>query len=91
MRHLSRSERVNILVNDETAEAKAREVLVRANVLPQEAVEPGKPSGKVAFVHISTNRAWTRDYGPIFVKRKVKRKSSKDGQASIGRGYRMAL
>ena len=50
VRHLSRSERVNILVNDEAAEAKAREVLVRANVLPQEAVEPGKPSGKVAFV-----------------------------------------
>ncbi len=39
VRHLSRSERVNILVNDEAAEAKAREVLVRAAVLPEQAVE----------------------------------------------------
>jgi agmatine deiminase len=69
--HLSRSERVNILVNDEAGEAKARDVLVRANVLPEDAVEPGKPSsGNVAFVQIPTNRVWTRDYGPIFVKRK---------------------
>ena len=70
VRHLSRSERVNILVNDEVAEAKAREVLVRAAVLPADAVEPGRASGNAEFVRIPTNRGWTRDYGPIFVKRK---------------------
>src|SRR5271166_2938727 len=55
-RHLARSERVRILVNDEAAEAKAREVLVKAAVLPEIAAEPGKPSGNVAFVRIPTNR-----------------------------------
>jgi agmatine deiminase len=80
VRHLARGERVNILVNDEAAEAKAREALVRATVLPQEAVEPGEPSGNVAFAQIPTNRAWTRDYGPIFVSRKVKRELSKDAK-----------
>ena len=70
VRHLSRSERVNILVNDEAAEVKAREVLVKATVLPETAAEPGKASSNVIFVRIPTNRAWTRDYGPIFVKRK---------------------
>ena len=70
VRHLSRSERVNILVNDEAAEAKAREVLARAAVLPEKAVEPGAHAGNVEFVRIPTNRVWTRDYGPIFVKRK---------------------
>ena len=80
VRHLARSERVSILVNDEATEAKAREVLVRTTVLPQEAVDPGSPSGNIAFVQIPTNRVWTRDYGPIFVKREVKRKSSKADQ-----------
>ncbi len=70
VRHLWRGERVNILVDDEDAEAKAREVLVHAAVLPEKAVEPGSPAGSVEFVRIPTNRVWTRDYGPIFVKRK---------------------
>jgi agmatine deiminase len=70
VRHLSHSERVQILVNDEAAETKAREALVKAAVLPESAVEPGTDSGNVSFVRIPTNRVWTRDYGPIFVKRK---------------------
>jgi agmatine deiminase len=74
VRHLSRSERVSILVDDEAAEAKAREVLVSAAVLPEKAVEPGEPAGDVAFIRIPTNRVWTRDYGPIFVKRKSTRR-----------------
>ena len=76
MRHLSRSERVQILVNDEAAEVKAREVLVKATVLPETAAEPGKAFSNVIFVRIPTNRAWTRDYGPIFVKRKTHREDS---------------
>ena len=73
VRHLSRSERVQILVNDEAAEIKARELLAKAAVLPASAVESGGPSGAVAFVRIPTNRVWTRDYGPIFLKRKTRR------------------
>jgi agmatine deiminase len=69
VRHLARVERVNILVNDEPGEAKARQVLVRSHVLPEKASAPGKPSGNVRFFHVPTNRGWTRDFGPIFVRR----------------------
>jgi agmatine deiminase len=81
VRHLARVERVNILVNDEAAEAKARQVLVRSQVLPESAAEPlSRPSQKrartghlgarnIRFWQIPTNRGWTRDFGPIFVKR----------------------
>jgi agmatine deiminase len=69
VRHLSRSERVNILVNDAAAEAKAREVLVRAHVLSVSAAASGKAAGNIVFHKVPTNRAWTRDSGPIFVTR----------------------
>jgi len=69
VRQLARVERVNILVNDEAAEAKARQVLVRSHVLPEKSGVPGKPAGNLRFFRIPTNRAWTRDYGPIFVRR----------------------
>lgn len=69
VRHLARVERVNILVNDEATEAKARQVLVRSHVLPEKACAPGKPGGNLRFFRIPTNRGWTRDFGPIFVRR----------------------
>ena len=69
VRHLERVERVNILVNDEAAESKARQVLVRSHALPERAAEPGKRAGNIRFWQIPTNRGWTRDYGPIFVRR----------------------
>jgi len=69
VRHLARVERVNILVNDEAAEVKARQVLVRSQALPEKASEPGKRAGNIHFWQIPTNRSWTRDYGPIFVRR----------------------
>ena len=55
---LSRVERVRILTEDAEAETKARQVLKKcgANV---EAVE---------FFHHPTNRSWTRDYCPLFVR-----------------------
>jgi agmatine deiminase len=68
VRHLARVERVNILVNDEAAEARARQVLVRSHVLKEKSGAPGKPAGNVRFFRIPTNRGWTRDYGPIFVR-----------------------
>ena len=69
VRHLARVERVNILVEDESTEAKARAVLVRSHVLPEKAGEPGKPAGNIRFFSVRTNRAWMRDSGPIFVRR----------------------
>ncbi len=69
VRHLARVEKVNILVENETAEAKARAILVEAHVLSEKAGDPGQPPGKVQFFPIRTNRVWTRDSGPIFVRR----------------------
>ncbi len=69
IRHLALVERVNILVEDELAEAEARDVLVRAHVLPAWAAAPGKPAGEVRFFRIPTDRVWTRDSGPIFLRR----------------------
>ncbi len=64
VRHLSHVERVNILVNDEAAEERAAKFLRRAHVLP----ENERVSSNIQFHHFPTNRIWTRDYGPIFVK-----------------------
>ena len=60
--------------------AKARGVLVRAHVLPEKASEPGKPAGNVRFFQIPTDRVWTRDYGPIFVRRDASRESRRDSR-----------
>ena len=57
-RKLCRVERVRILVENRVMEDLARRVLRRCGV-EMEAVE---------FFTCSTNRAWTRDYGPLFVK-----------------------
>ncbi len=70
VRHLSRVERVNILVGDEMLEEAARGVLVRARVLTDKSLRPGSRSGTINFVRVPTNRVWTRDSGPIFVRRK---------------------
>ncbi len=58
VRHLAEAERVRILVNDREAEERARRTLRRAHV-SLEAVE---------FFRVATNRSWTRDYCPLFVK-----------------------
>lgn len=59
VRHLHRHERVRILVQDLAAERRAASALRRAGV----------DSGRVDFFRFPTDRAWTRDSGPIFVKR----------------------
>ena len=87
VRHLARSERVNILVNDEAAESKAREVLVRAAVLPEQATEPHTAAGNIVFIRIPTNRVWTRDYGPLFVKRKANRPDKLPSVAATARRF----
>ena len=58
VRQLSASECVRILVNDKAHELKARRVLERIGV----ELDP------IEFVRILTNRGWTRDFGPIFLK-----------------------
>ena len=58
VRLLSQRERVHILVNDAKAEARARSILKRA----------GAYVDRVSFHLWPTNRVWTRDSGPIFIR-----------------------
>jgi agmatine deiminase len=58
VRHLHRAERVCILVADRREEGRARRRLHRAGV-----DNPG-----VEFFICPTDRVWTRDYGPTFLK-----------------------
>lgn len=66
VRKLAPGEIVRIIVNSESHEAGARRVLERAGVDP----------GRVEFIRFSTNRGWTRDFGPIFVRRGGRRKDT---------------
>ncbi len=58
VRHLAESETVRILVDSGEHQSRAQKFLSRVKHNEQ----------NVEFVHIPTNRSWTRDYGPIFVK-----------------------
>jgi agmatine deiminase len=58
VRHLSRVEDVNILINDLAAERRAQSLLKRA----------GANMARLHFHHWPTDRVWLRDSGPIFVK-----------------------
>ena len=60
VRKLSRVERVRILAPDPDRQAQAERVLRRVGAA-MEAVE---------FVQQPTNRVWTRDYGPLFIKKR---------------------
>jgi agmatine deiminase len=57
IRNLARHERVDLIVNNERAEVRVREILEKANAL----------SENVCFHHWRTDRVWTRDSGCIFV------------------------
>jgi agmatine deiminase len=63
VRHLARVERVELIVSDEQAELRAREVLALANVLKN----PQARHPNIRFHRWVTNRGWTRDSGPIFL------------------------
>ena len=58
---------MRILVKDATTERKARAVLVRVGV----------DLGQIDFYRVPTDRSWTRDFCPLFVK------SSADGDVAI--------
>ena len=58
VRHLAPGERVRILVKDAGTERKARALLGRV----------GADLSQVDFFRVATDRSWTRDYCPLFVK-----------------------
>lgn len=58
IRHLAKRERVDLIVADAAAEAKARKVLEKAHAL----------SDQVRFHRWPTDRVWTRDSGCTFVR-----------------------
>jgi agmatine deiminase len=60
VRHLTRAERVRILVGSRDERERARRIL-KKNAADLAAVE---------FFTVPTNRGWTRDYGPIFIKKR---------------------
>jgi agmatine deiminase len=59
VRHLVTGERVRILVADVGIEKSARALLHRV----------GADLGQVDFVRVPTDRSWTRDFCPLFVRR----------------------
>ena len=59
VRHLARVERVRILVQDRDAEEGVRKILKKCHA----------EMAAVEFFHHPTNRSWTRDYCPLFVKK----------------------
>jgi agmatine deiminase len=58
IRHLSRNERLELIVADAASEKRARKVLDKANAL----------NDKIRFHRCPTDRVWTRDSGCTFVK-----------------------
>lgn len=63
VRKLTPGEIVRIIVNSKDHEARARRVLSRVGV----------DLKRVEFFRFPTNRGWTRDFGPMFVKRDGRR------------------
>src|SRR5688572_18384716 len=62
-RKLAQEEIARIIVNNEAHETQARRVLDKV----------GADSSRVEFFRFPTNRGWTRDFGPMFVKRQARR------------------
>lgn len=65
VRRIGAGEIVRMLVDSAAAEKQARRYLERSGV----------DSKRVDFVHHATNRGWTRDSGPVFVRRRAGRRS----------------
>lgn len=65
VRKIAPGEIIRMLVNSRTAEELARSYLTRA----------GADVSRVEFIVHGTNRGWTRDSGPVFVRRRAGRKA----------------
>lgn len=59
VRKIAPGEIVRILVNSEQHEKQVRRILTRVGV----------DLGRIEFFRFPTNRGWTRDFGPVFVRR----------------------
>jgi agmatine deiminase len=81
VRHLARAASVELIVNDEAAEERARHTLTLANVLPG-------LKHRIAFHHWPTNRGWLRDSGPIFIKNKKGKVALTDWRFNAWAKYR---
>ena len=66
VRHLIPGERVRILVKSEPHEKSARKILQRVGV----------DAARVEFLRVPTDRSWTRDFCPLFVR-------DRDGEVAI--------
>jgi agmatine deiminase len=62
VRRLARVERVRILIGSRQEEQSARRMLEKSGV----------ELGAVEFFRVPTNRGWTRDFGPIFIRQQKK-------------------
>lgn len=69
VRKLTPGERVRILVNSAAHQTQASRILQKAGV----------DLARIDFLRFPTNRGWTRDFGPIFVR------SDRKGQLAIAR------
>ena len=65
VRRIAPGEELRLLVDSKRDELMARRYLSRA----------GAPLSRVRFVLHPTNRGWTRDSGPVFVRRRSGRRS----------------
>jgi agmatine deiminase len=65
VRHLHTGERVCILVQDNRLRRRARNLLERAGV----------DLDQIDFFPFPTDRIWSRDFGPIFIKREIRGRS----------------
>jgi agmatine deiminase len=57
VRHLSRLEKIRILIANKDAEQRARKILAKS----------GAELAALEFFYLPTDRSWTRDYCPVFV------------------------
>src|SRR5262249_50627749 len=74
VKKLAPGEIVRILVNSARHEASARRVLARAGV----------DTSRVQFFRFPTNRGWTRDSGPVFVRRRTGARKKSEAQQKDG-------
>jgi agmatine deiminase len=77
VRKLAAGEVVRILVNSREQKGRAQNVLRRVGV----------DLGRVEFFRVPTNRGWTRDFGPIFVRREVGRAAVAESNSAAASGF----
>ncbi|MGH9433508.1 MAG: agmatine deiminase family protein [Terriglobia bacterium] len=73
VRKLAHSEKVHILVDSKTSKAGAMQVLTAV----------GANRSAIQFHRIPTDRVWTRDYGPVFLRRNIGRGSGEHEVAIV--------